>query len=79
MRSFVIAVLAVIVVAVGAMYLLDQTWQRRVDEAFSSPTSVRLPAHGNIHNLVGKDWYSAKEHGWSEDIPTSNAAANLTN
>lgn len=79
MRSFAISVIVAVVVAVGAMYLLEQTFQRQVDEAFISPTSVRMPTHGNTHNLVGRDWYSAKEHGWGSDVPTSNAPAPPTN
>lgn len=62
MKAFLISIVAAIIVAVGAMYALDATWQRRADEAFISSTSVRLPSHGVTHNLVGKDWYSAKEH-----------------
>ena len=76
MRSFLAAIIVVIAVAIGAMYFLDGTLQRQADEAFTSVASVRLPEHGNTHNLVGKDWYSAKEHGWDANaIPTSNAAA----
>jgi hypothetical protein len=75
MRSFAAAVVVAIGLAIGGMYLLDKL-QLRADEAFYYPTSVRIPTHGNTHNLVGKDWYSAKEHGWAnEGIPTSNAAA----
>ncbi len=62
MKAFIASIVIVIVVAGGAMYALDATWQRRADEAFASTTGVRLPAHGNTHNLVGKDWYSAREH-----------------
>lgn len=80
MRTFFIAVVAAIVVAGGAMFLLDQSVQRQADQAFTSGTSVRLPTHGNTHNLVGKDWYAATEHGWTGDaVPTSNAPATLTN
>jgi hypothetical protein len=75
MGSFATAVVVAIGLAIGGMYLLDKL-QLRADEAFYYPTSVRIPTHGNTHNLVGKDWYSAKEHGWAnEGIPTSNAAA----
>ena len=62
MRAFFTAVAAAVVIAAGAMYALDATWQRRADQAFVSGTSVRIPDHGTTHNLVGKDWYSAKEH-----------------
>jgi hypothetical protein len=62
MKAFLTAVAAAVVIAAGAMYALDATWQRRADQAFVSPTSVRIPDHGTTHNLVGKDWYSAKEH-----------------
>jgi hypothetical protein len=61
------------------MYLVNQAFQRQADQAFSSTASVRLPAHGNTHNLVGKDWSEAKEHGWGDIVPTSNAAATLAN
>lgn len=81
MRSFLTSVLAAIVVAAGAMFLLETSWQRRADQAFTSTSaSVRLPDHGNTHNLVGQNWFSPRDHGWvSETIPTSNAAAPPTN
>lgn len=62
MKVFLISMVTAIVVAVGAMYVLDSSLQLQADQAFISPTSVRLPSHGTTHNLVGKDWYSAKEH-----------------
>jgi hypothetical protein len=61
MRVFLTSVIAAIVIAAGAMLVLDQWWQQ-ADQAFTSPTSVRIPSHGNTHNLVGKTWFSAKEH-----------------
>jgi hypothetical protein len=79
MRGFLIAIVIAAGAAVGAMYLLDTGLQRQADQAFASGVSVRIPAHGNTHNLVGKDWYSAKEHGWDgAAVPTSNSAATLT-
>jgi hypothetical protein len=78
MRAFWSAVGVAVFVAIGAMFLLDRELQRQADESFTSPTSVRLPSHGNTHNLVGRDWYSAKEHGWeTEGIPTSNSPTAL--
>jgi hypothetical protein len=62
MKPFFASVAAAVVIAAGAMVALDTTWQRQADQAFVSPTSVRLPDHGDIHNLVGKTWYSAKDH-----------------
>jgi hypothetical protein len=62
MKAFFASIAAAIVVAAGAMYALDAAWQRRADQAFVSATSVRIPDHGTTHNLVGKDWYSAREH-----------------
>jgi hypothetical protein len=62
MKVFFASIGAAVVLAVGAMYALDAAWQGRADQAFISPTSVRIPDHGTIHNLVGKDWYSAREH-----------------
>jgi hypothetical protein len=53
--------LAAIIIAGGAMLVLDQSWQQ-ADQAFTSPTSVRIPSHGNTHNLVGKTWFSGKDH-----------------
>ena len=61
-KALFASIMAAIIVAAGAMYALDATWQRRADQAFVSGTSVRIPDHGATHNLVGKDWYSAKEH-----------------
>jgi len=64
---------AMVAIAIGSMFILDEVVQCNADQAFSSLTSVRLPDHGNTHNLVGRDWYSAKEHGWGDEIPTSNS------
>jgi len=50
-----------IVIAGVAMLVLDQSLQQ-ADQAFTSPTSVRIPSHGNTHNLVGKTWFSGKDH-----------------
>jgi uncharacterized membrane protein YedE/YeeE len=55
------SVLTAIVIAVAAMYLVD-AWQQTVDQAFTSSTNVRFSHEENSHNLVGKDWSSAKEH-----------------
>lgn len=73
MRVFLMSAAAMVVVAISSMFVLDQAVQRNADQAFSSSTSVRLPDHGNIHNLVGRDWYSPNEHGWGDEIPTSNS------
>ncbi len=73
MRVFLASVMTMVVLAIGSMFILDQAVQRNADQAFSSSTSVRLPSHGNTHNLVGRDWYSAKDHGWGDEIPTSNS------
>ena len=79
MGVFLSAVAVAILIAIEAMFVLDRDLQYRSDELFTSPTSVRLPSHGNTHNLVGKDWYSAKEHGWgAESFPTSNSPSALT-
>jgi hypothetical protein len=61
MRVFLTSVFAAIIIAGGAMLVLDQSWQQ-ADQAFTSPTSVRLPSHGDTHNLVGKTWFSGKDH-----------------
>jgi hypothetical protein len=62
MKAFFGGVAAALVIAIAAVYGLDATWQRQADQAFVSPTSVRAPDHGETHNLVGKDWYSATKH-----------------
>ena len=61
MRTFVIAVVAVIVIAVASSYLLN-IWQHSVYQVFTSQSNVRLSDEEVGHNLVGKDWYSAREH-----------------
>jgi hypothetical protein len=73
MRVFLMSAVSAIVLAIGSMLFLDQVVQRNADQAFGASTSVRLPSHGNTHNLVGRDWYSAKDHGWGDEIPTSNS------
>jgi hypothetical protein len=62
MAVFLASVAAALVFALVAVYALDAALQRPADQAFVSPTSVRVPDHGETHNLVGKDWYSAREH-----------------
>lgn len=80
MRSFLASIAAIVVLAAGVMLLLESTLQRHADQAFTSTsTSVRLPDHGNTHNLAGQNWYSPSEHGWGGAVPTSNAPAPLTN
>lgn len=61
MRVFVMASAAAIAFALVAMYVLDN-WQQTADQAFTSATNVRFPHEESGHNLVGKDWSSAKEH-----------------
>jgi hypothetical protein len=62
MKAFLSSIVAALVIAVGAMYALESSVQRQSDEAFMTTTGARLPSHGETHNLVGKDWYTAKEH-----------------
>ena len=62
MRVFLTSVSAAIIIAIGSMLIVDQSWQRQADQAFTSPTSVRIPSHGDTHNLVGKGWFSGKDH-----------------
>jgi hypothetical protein len=59
MRAFIVACVAAIVFAVLGLYLVGLGWQQT---AFSSSMSVRLSHEDAGHNLVGKDWSSAKEH-----------------
>ena len=61
MRVLAMSIVAAIIVAVLGLYLLDN-FQQTTDQAFSSPTNVRFPHEESGHNLVGKDWSSAKEH-----------------
>lgn len=61
MRVFAMAAAAAIVFALVAMYVLNN-WQRTADQAFTSSVNVRFPHEESGHNLVGKDWSSAKEH-----------------
>ena len=53
MRVFLTSLFAAIVIAGGAMYVLE-CWQRRADDAFTSPTSVRITHEESGHNLIGK-------------------------
>ena len=61
MKTFLMAALLAIIIAVGSAYALG-TFQQQSDEAFASLSgSVRLPDHGVIGNLVGNDWYPTKK------------------
>ena len=62
MRAFAMSIAGAIMIAVLGLYLLDKTLQQTADQAFSSGTNVRLSHEEAGHNLVGKDWSSAKEH-----------------
>lgn len=55
MKTYVTTVIAVVALSAGYAYTLD-AFQRQADEAYSSASSVRLPDHGVITNLVGRDW-----------------------
>ena len=61
MRVLIVSVLVAIIVAVLGVYTLNSL-QQTSDQAFSSATNVRFPHEESGHNLVGKDWSSAKEH-----------------
>ena len=61
MRMFVVSIVAAIVFAALGIFALNSL-QQTGDQAFSSSTNVRFPHEESGHNLVGKDWSSAKEH-----------------
>jgi hypothetical protein len=61
MRVFIISVASVIIFTVVGLYALNN-FQQTADQAFTSTTNVRFPHEESGHNLVGKDWSSAKEH-----------------
>ena len=61
MRVFIVSSLVAIILAVLGFYAVNSLKQTS-DQAFSSATSVRFPHEESGHNLVGKDWSSAKEH-----------------
>jgi hypothetical protein len=63
MRSFLTSVATLIALGVGSYLLLENVIQQPADQAFSSHSgSVRIPDHGQTHNLVGTDWFSASKH-----------------
>ena len=62
MRIFVMSIGAAVVIAILGLYVLESGVQRTSDQTFTSTTNVRLPHEESGHNLVGKDWSSAKEH-----------------
>jgi hypothetical protein len=59
MKAFLAAVVAAIIIAAGAVYALG-IYQQQADQAFQT-SAVRLPDHGAISNLVGRDWPAVKE------------------
>jgi hypothetical protein len=61
MKSFLAALLAAVIIAIGAVHVLDAYWMQ-ADQALTAGTSVRLPDHGDTHNLVGKDSYTPTKH-----------------
>lgn len=61
MRVFIVSGLVAIILAVLGFYALNSL-QQTSDQAFSAAKSVQFPHEESGHNLVGKDWSSAKEH-----------------
>ena len=61
MRVFIASVLIATILAVLGFYVLNSL-QQTSDQAFRSATNARFPHEESGHNLVGKDWSSAKEH-----------------
>lgn len=57
MRVFLGSVVAAIIIAVAAVFVLDWVWQP-ADKAFS--TEGTRVSHDSF-NLVGKDWHSSKK------------------
>jgi hypothetical protein len=62
MRSFFSALAVVIALSAVFYFTLETSIQQRADEAFSSRSGVRIPGHGQTHNLVGTDWSSSTRH-----------------
>lgn len=60
MKAFLLAVLSAAGLALAAGALLE-SFHTRADQAYAT-SSVRLPDHGTTHNLIGRDWSSAREH-----------------
>ncbi|MEJ1157273.1 hypothetical protein [Prosthecomicrobium sp. N25] len=58
MYAFIAGVVCAVALAVGAGFVVDGTWQRRVDQQFSSKESARVSDEGPDTNLVGRDWKS---------------------
>lgn len=57
MKAFLASVAVAVLLGVGAMMLLDSTYQRTADSKYST-TGARVGDPGN--NLVGKSWYSPR-------------------
>ena len=55
MKAIVLAFAAAIVIAVGAGYLLNTTYQTTADARFST-TGAQLRGSEAGYNLVGKSW-----------------------
>jgi hypothetical protein len=62
MRSFLSAIAVVIALSAVFYLTLETSIQQRADEAFASHSGVRIPEHGQTHNLVGTDWSSSTKH-----------------
>lgn len=62
MRSFLFGIIGVIALAAVFYLTLETAVQQRADEAYASPSGVRVPVHGQTHNLVGTDWRSSTKH-----------------
>jgi len=60
MNAFLAAIVAAVIIAVGAVYVLG-AYQQQADQAFQT-SAVRVPVHGEyIANLVGKDWAEVRQ------------------
>ncbi|WP_372424786.1 hypothetical protein [Salinarimonas chemoclinalis] len=57
MKAFLASLVVALVVAVGAAWLLETTYQSTAADAYAT-NGARVGDPG--HNLVGTDWYSSR-------------------
>jgi hypothetical protein len=62
MMAFLTAAVVAIIIAIGAAFVLEGSVQVQSDQALVTTSGARIPDHGDTHNLVGRDWYSPREH-----------------
>ena len=61
MRAFLAAISAALITAVGSTLIWSE-YRNALIRSSAPELGLDPPDHGNTHNLVGKSWWSGRDH-----------------